>query len=320
MSKYPRIDLRQGKTYPLSERENLVSIADFAQPLVPGSTFREFLDRLCKISHRTDSAGDLRRVVTAMAEARARKRAIIWGLGPHVIKYGLSPIVLQLMDAGWITAIAMNGAGAIHDTEIALQGATSEEMTGQIDRGRFGMWEETGAFLHAAAARAAAEDLGFGEALGAMLIEHNAPHRAFSLLAGAFAREIPMTIHVAIGTDIVHIHPRMDGAATGKATENDFRILAHEVGRLSGGGVHLNIGSQVVLPEVFLKALTIANNLRSEPVRGFTTVAIDHESRYRPLMNVVRRPTEHSGQGIEIVGRMEILLPLLAQILLETPE
>jgi len=279
----------------------------------------ELIEALPVTRHRTNAAGSLSEVVVRIRNARTLGCGITWACGPHVVKYGLSLLMIDLMERGLVTALATNGAGAIHDAEIALFGVTSEEMTGEIQSGRFGMARETGEFLNAAADEARSEALGFGEVLGRRILEVQAPHQSYSLLANAYRLGIPMTVHVAVGTDIVHTHPGFDGGATGTASQHDFQILAAAIDRISDGGVHLNIASSVVLPEVFLKCLTVANNLRASAgtasIREFLTVNIDHQSEYRPLMNVVRRPTVDVGRGVELLGRVELMVPLLAALL-----
>lgn len=319
-SSFEYLDLHCVKTISISERDNLVSIGDFAEPFSsPGIS--SFLDGLPLTRHRTNSAGILKEILGRMKRARMKGAPIIWACGPHLIKYGLSKLMVDLMDRGFVSAYATNGAGAIHDVEIALFGETSEEMSGEIGMGRFGMARETGEFINRCAARARREGRGLGETLGMTLVEESAPHLDHSILAGAWRHAIPMTIHVAVGTDIVHMHPGFDGADTGAATQHDFQILAAVVKRLSGG-LHLNIASSVILPEVFLKCLTVANNLRQgeglDPVSDFMTANINHESEYRPLMNVVRRPTIGLGQGVELLGRIELMLPLLYALLVSS--
>lgn len=318
-SRYPWLDLKKLTTISIRDRQHLVSIEDFAVPVEAGNQMGRFLTSLPLTRHRTNAAGSLQDVVASIREARARKVSITWACGPHVVKYGLSRLVIDLMERGLVTGLATNGAGAIHDAEIALFGVTSEEMTGEIQTGRFGMARETGETLNGAAQEALRLRTGFGEALGRRLVEANAPHQAYSLLASAYRLGIPVTVHVAMGTDIVHAQPSFMGAATGAATQHDFQILASQIAGLRGGGVHLNIASSVVLPEVFLKCLTVANNLRTAggegTIRDFLTVTMDHQSEYRPLMNVVRRPTVDVGRGVELLGRVEMLLPLLAALL-----
>ncbi len=319
-SRYPQADRARVVTVPFHQRENLVTLDDFAPP-PDASTVGRFQAVLPSTRHRTNAADNLTEVVHALQKARAAGRTVSWACGPHLIKYGLTDHLISLMEHRLVTQVATNGAGAIHDVEIALFGATSEEMQGRIHTGEFGMARETGAFIHQAAAQAATLGQGFGETIGKQLLHRGAPHARHSLFAQAYRLGIPVTVHVAIGTDIVHMHPGFDGAATGAASGHDFDIFSAGMDRLSGGGVHLNVASSVVLPEVFLKALTLTNNLRrsagKDPVRDFLTVTIDHQSEYRPLMNVVRRPTRDLGKGIELLGRIEILLPLLTALLLQ---
>lgn len=319
--RHPRADLARVQTRPLASRANLVHRDRFARVPEPGATVAALIDSLPTVEGRANAASTLRGLLRALATARGADRGRIWALGPHVIKHGLSPLIINLVDQHWISALATTGAGAVHDVEVALIGATSEEMSGEIAAGRFGMAAETGALIASAARLAVAEDLGFGQALGRRLEEVDAPHRELSILWQAWRWGVPATVHVAVGTDIVHMHPTMDGAATGAASQTDFRILAACMDTLAGGGVHVNVASMVVLPEVFLKALTVANNLRRGegrgPIQGFLTVAVDQESRYRPLMNVVRRPTEGVGEGAELLGRIELLIPLIAQALVD---
>lgn len=319
-SRFPWLSLSALSTISIHDRQHLVTLEDLAVPPPPGNGIGALLDGFPLTRHRTNAAGSLNDVVNAIHDARARGASIIWACGPHVVKYGLSRLLIELMERKLVTALATNGAGAIHDCELALFGVTSEEMTGEIQTGRFGMARETGAFLNRAAREALHEGLGYGEALGRLLYTEQAPHRDISLLGNAYRLGIPMTVHVAMGTDIVHAQPSFSGQATGAATQHDFQILASCIDRLNGGGVHLNIASSVVLPEVFLKCLTVANNLRSVQqqgsVRDFLTVTMDHQSEYRPLMNVVRRPTVDVGRGLELLGRVEVMLPLLASLLL----
>ncbi len=304
----------------IHERENLVKSADFAKvPSLDGG-FIDFLASLPVIKHRTNAAVSLVTIIDRIAEARERRKPITWALGPHIVKYGLSPLIIALMDRGVVQCILTNGAGAIHDTEIAMIGETSEEMGGHISKGDFGMARETGEFINSAASEAARTGRGFGEVLGDKILREALPYRHLSLLAQARSRHIPATVHVAIGTDIIHMHPDMAGAATGEATFTDFRLFVSVLQHFSGGGMHLNIGSTVVLPEVFVKAMTCANNLNRVPTQSFTTVNIDHLSEYRPLMNVVNRGSMDGGEGFEIIGRMEIMIPLLVRILLEKLE
>lgn len=309
-------DLTQIKRVPIAQRTNLVKVKDFARVPDINAGLLELLDCLPKIKHRTNAAVSLITVVERIKRARQQKNPVSWALGPHVIKYGLTPLIVELMDLGIVQHILTNGAGAIHDVEIAMIGETSEEMGGHISQGDFGMAEETGSFINSAALHALDNNAGFGQTIGRQILEQNLPFQDYSLIAQAVKRNIPVTIHVAMGTDIIHMHPDMDGQATGAATYHDFRTFVSTLMRLSGG-VHLNIGSTVVLPEVFVKAITAANNLNGYPTKDYTTVNIDHLSEYRPLMNVVKRGSMDGGEGFEIIGRMELLVPLLVRILME---
>ena len=233
-------------------------------------------------------------------------------MGGHVIKCGLSPFLIDLAKRGVITGFAFNGASSIHDFEIALIGETSEDVSAYIQTGQFGMWEETGRLMNEAIQHAADTDIGMGEALGKQLVEMNAPYNAYSLLAAGVQHDVPITVHVAIGTDIIHQHPSANGAAIGAASFTDFRLLTTLVTDLEGGGVVLNLGSAVILPEVFLKALTIARNL-GHTVSHFTTANFDMNQQYRPVENVVKRPTEMGGKGYTFTGHHELMIPLLVQ-------
>ncbi len=316
MSKYPiqPIDLAGLKTVPLAARGGKVRVADFSVPYRQGTGISGWLDSLPHIL-----AGDsLRAVVAALAEARARGRAIVWGLGGHVIKCGLAPVLIDLMQRGYATAFAMNGAAAIHDFEIALAGHTSEDVEAVLPDGRFGAAEETGREMNAAVSAGARDALGMGEALGRRLDAIADPaYASASLVLEAWRAAIPVTVHVAIGTDTPHMHPAVDAAALGSATHRDFRLLCALLAALDDGGVYLNVGSAVVLPEVFLKAVSAARNL-GHRVAGFTTVNLDFLQHYRPKVNVVERPhAQAGGAGYALTGHHELLLPLLAACLIE---
>jgi len=250
--------------------------------------------------------------------ARARRRPVIWGLGAHVIKVGLSPVVIDLMERGLATAIALNGAGVVHDFELAVAGRTSEDVEAGLVTGSFGMARETGEEVNRAIVEGDRDGLGVGAAVGRHLATRRprARHLDTSLLAAAWRLGVPATVHVAIGTDIVHLHPACDPAAVGRATHLDFRTFAGEVARLGGGGVYLNVGSAVVLPEVFLKAVTLARNL-GHRLSDFATANLDFLQSYRPAVNVVERPVKGSGRGYRLTGHHEILVPLLAAALVE---
>jgi hypothetical protein len=301
------------KTYPLNRRHSKVRVSDFARPWWRGGSFAQFYKHLPDIL----AVKTLRAVARAIATAHRRRRPVIVGLGAHVIKVGLAPIITDLIERGIVTAVAMNGAGIIHDFELALMGHTSEEVDAEIDSGRFGMAEETGRMLNEAIIRGAKDGLGLGEAVGRFIQESTDqfPHRATSLLATGARLGIPVTVHVAVGTDIIHMHPSADGAAIGATSLLDFRRLAAVVSRMEGG-VYVNLGSAVILPEVFLKAVSLGRNL-GHPLSKITTVNMDFLSHYRPSTNVVRRPTQKGGKGYSLTGHHEIMLPLLAAAVLE---
>lgn len=317
MSKYSRrpLDFTNLKTVGLEERGGKVKTADFASAWRPGSGIAGWLDSLPHIL-----AGDsFRALVNAIAAARANGRAIIWGLGGHVIKCGLAPVLIDLMRRGYATLFALNGSAAIHDFEIALAGHTSEDVEAVLPDGRFGSAEETGREMNRAISGGNREELGIGEALGTWLEVGAAPqHAACSLLLQAYRHGTPVTVHVAIGTDTPHTHPAADAAAIGSASHRDFRLLCAYAADLSEGGVYLNVGSAVVLPEVFLKAVSAVRNL-GRPLANFTTANLDFLQHYRPRVNVVERPHARSGgAGYAITGHHEILVPLLAAALIET--
>jgi len=299
-------DLGRVTTYPLAQRSNKVRIDEFARPVNASSSLGDFLDGLPDIL----AVKTLRELAAAIVQAREADKPVVAALGAHVIKVGLAPVLIRMLEEKTISAIAMNGAGAIHDWEIAAIGATSEDVARVLHQGKFGMAEETGKALNAAAAEAAKTGEGFGAALGRRIVEAKLPHRHASLLARAHDLSIPVTVNVAIGSDIVHQHPAADGAAIGAATFTDFRKLVTIVSTLSGG-VWLNVGSAVQLPEVFLKALSIAENLGHE-VSGFATANLDMIRHYRTDENVLRRPTLGKGVSFGLTGHHEINIPLLA--------
>ena len=261
------------------------------------------------------AGNDFTEIVDRFVRAAASGKTIILAMGAHAIKVGLNPIILDLLNRRILSSIAMNGAGIIHDAEVAMVGCTSEDVAEQIGTGKFGMAEETGKLLNAAISEGAKQGLGIGRSVGAMLIRENFPYNRYSLLARAFELDIPVTVHVAIGTDIIHFHPNVDGASIGKASHLDFRIFARLVSTLEEG-VFINLGSAVILPEVFLKALTLVRNLGYQ-ARDFTTVNMDFIRHYRPMTNVVHRPTLDGGKGYNLVGHHEIMFPLLAAAVIE---
>ncbi len=294
------------RTTSLARRGGKVSRADLARPVARGASLRAWIAALPPVL----AGRDLRELAAAIAGARRAGGEVLLGIGAHVIKVGLSPWVVALMEEGVVTGVAMNGAGAIHDFEMAACGCTSEEVGPALEDGTFGMAAETADFLNGAAADAALDGLGFGEALGRAIEGERLPNRRLSITAAGARLGVPVTVHVAIGTDIVHMHPSASGAAIGEASLQDFRTFAARVARLEGG-VYLNAGSAVLLPEVFLKALAIARNrLRGRP-RRLTTANLDFHRLYRPLTNVVQRPTTRGGRGYQITGHHEIMLPLL---------
>ncbi len=313
MSKYRRIDPDKVKTYSVRGRKSKSQVADFGKPLGPKSDIGDFLDRL----PRYLKAEDFKALLKAIATAKRKGKPIILMLGAHPIKCGLSPVLIDLMQEGFVTLLATNGAGAIHDLEIAFWGKTSEEVERGIEDGSFGMARETGEIFNRIPAFACQKDLGLGEAIGRRIIEQKAKFGEHSLLANAYRMDIPACVHVAFGTDIVHQHPGFDAASTGKATYEDFKILADYVSRLNNGGVVLHFGSAVVLPEVFLKALSVARNVKGK-VERFTTANFDMIQHYRPNVNLVLRPTQKSGKGFSFTGHHEIMIPLLAWALKST--
>jgi hypothetical protein len=307
------------RTYPLASRKSKVSVRDFARPPAHNISLTKFLDSLPNIL----AAEELRQLLAAIHRARRQRAAIVWGIGGHVIKVGLGPILIDLIQRGFVSAIAMNGAALIHDFEIALAGNTSEDVEAGLGVGQFGMAEETGEYLNEIAKLAYRVRMGYGEAAGQFLTSGilNTKFSDYSVLVAAYKHHIPVTIHLAIGTDIPHMHPSVDGPALGAATHYDFRLFCALVQQMHPGGVYLNWGSAVLLPEVFLKAVSVARNL-GVPLRPITTANFDFIQHYRPLQNVVKRPTApqrpHGAQGSRgyaITGHHELLLPLVAAAL-----
>ncbi len=297
------------RTYSLFSRPSKVSVEDLGRPLRPGLSFRDFLAALPKEL----AAKDLLAIARHMAEALRNKRLVLWAFGAHVIKVGLSPLIIDLMQRGMISALMLNGACMVHDAELAMAGITSEDVAQALKDGSFGASRETGELLNRAAKEGRQKGLGW--ALGRLIAESDFPFREFSLFGRAYELGIPVTVHVALGTDIVHIHPTADGAAIGEASFYDFRLFCRLVSQLEGG-VFFLAGSAVILPEVFLKALTAVRNLGYK-VERFVTVNFDFVRHYRPMVNVVSRPTMTGGCGYHITGHHELLIPLLAGALLE---
>jgi hypothetical protein len=310
---YEEFDLDAVKTYPLASRKSKANVGDFARPYLKGSGIAGLMESLPSLL----AAKDFKVIVESMSDARRRGAAIVWGIGAHVVKTGLSPILVDLMERGFVSAVATNGAGVIHDFEIALSGATSEDVDEALGPGRFGMAEETALLLNGAITDGVTQGLGLGQAVGRFLADRQPPFVRQSVVATAARLDIPLTVHVGIGTDIIHMHPAASGAALGEGSLRDFRYFASAVARLEGG-VYVNCGSAVILPEVFLKAVALARN-QGRPLTGLTTVNIDFLRQYRPMTNVVARPTAGVGKGYALTGHHELLLPLLAAALIEAP-
>jgi len=309
---YEEFDLSGVKTYPLKSRKSKVTAADVARTADRATTIGEFVDSLPNIL----AAADLKAIVAAIAQAKRSDGGVVWGLGAHVIKTGLGPVIVDLMRRGFVSAIATNGAAVIHDFEIALAGATSEDVDASLGPGQFGMADETGRLLNGAINEGAAQDLGLGQAVSRFLHARQPQFAKSSVLAEAARLGIPVTVHVAIGTDITHMHPDASGSAIGEASLRDFRYFVANVGRLEHG-VYLNCGSAVVLPEVFLKAVALVKN-RGTQLQHLTTVNLDFVRGYRPETNVVQRPVAGgAGRGYSLVGHHELLIPLIAAALIE---
>jgi hypothetical protein len=311
MKKWEPISLQGIKTYPLKQRKSKVGVDDFGKPWTPGRGMTTWIKSLPGIL----AGNDLIEIAESIIRAVKTDKTVLLAMGAHGIKVGLNPLIIDLMERGVISGLAMNGAGIIHDAELAMEGCTSEDVTSSIRDGEFGMAEETARFLNGAISEGAEKGLGLGKAAGAMLVRENFPYNRFSLLARAFDLNIPVTVHVAIGTDIIHFHPSSDGASIGKTSHFDFRIFAGLVAGMEGG-VFINMGSAVIMPEVFLKALSLVRNL-GHKVKDITTVNMDFIRGYRPITNVVQRATLEGGKGYSLVGHHEIMFPLLAAAVIE---
>ncbi len=310
--KYSPISLEKIKTYSLKTRDNKVNIEQhFPKPPQAGGSFDDFFKNLPQVL----GAESLHKVVAAIVNAHKNQRPVVLAMGGHVIKCGLQPVLKKLIEDGVITAVAMNGSATIHDYEVSLVGATSEDVGAVLQAGDFGFSEETGCGMNQALENGRKAGFGFGESIGRAIIDNIHPHREFSLLASCVENNIPVTVHVALGTDIIHQHPQADGAVIGQLSMQDFHLLTSVVADLGDGGVWLNVGSAVLMPEVFLKALSIAQNL-GHKVDDFTTANFDMIQHYRPLQNVVKRPTSGQGRGYTITGHHEINIPLLAHAVL----
>jgi len=302
------LSLEHVSTYPLASRPSKVTVEDFATPASEDSSLRHYLASLPNIL----AVQNLRELASRMRRARTLGKPIIWGIGGHVIKTGLGPVIVDLMNRGLVTAIAANGSVLVHDAEIAMVGSTSEDVDATLGEGVFGGAEETGKLLNEAAIKGARDSIGLGEAVGRALLKTEPRNEDLSILCAAYKARVPFVAFVTIGGDIAHFHPTADGAALGATSHNDFRVLAELVRRMNGGGVYLNIGSAVTLPEVFLKCVTLVRNL-GHPLSDLTTANFDFIQSYRPLTNVVRRPNaDGAGRGYAITGHHELTIPLLA--------
>jgi len=310
-TKYPLLNKKNLVTQSINKRKSLVDSADFKEPYMPGYNFNAFIDTLPNFL----AAKDFKEFVGYLKEARQADKPIIMGLGPHLVKVGLSPQIIDLMERGWVSAIAVNGAFMIHDFEIALAGKTSEDVGSTLHKGEFGNASETGLFLSIALKEGLEQNQGAGEAVGKYLMQGKFANNKYSILYNAYKLNIPLTVHPAIGTDIIHFHPNFDGAVTGKLAERDFLQFSSVVAQLSNGGVYLNIGSAVLLPEVFLKAMAFCT-AQGIKLEKFYTAVFDFQKHYRPTENVVKRPVQKGGKGYYFVGHHEIMLPLLAATLL----
>lgn len=306
--KFQPIDLEKINTYELASRPSKVTINDFAKPLPDNASLKKFLENLPNIL----AVQSLREIAGQIRRAKNLGKPIVFGIGGHVVKTGLAPILIDLMNKGFVSAIAANGSVLVHDTEIAFVGFTSEDVDATLGKGDFGAARETGEILNEAAKKGAAENLGLGETMGRELFLKNPPNADFSIIYQTYKNKIPFTAHLAIGADIGHFHAACDGASLGATSHTDFRLFCSVVRELNGGGVYINLGSAVILPEIFLKAVTVVRNL-GFPLEDFTTANFDFIQHYRPNTNIVRRPTANgAGRGFSVTGHHEIMIPLLA--------
>lgn len=308
---FPKLDKSRFRTYELASRPSKVNLDGMAGRLTGRETIGDFIARLPAFL----AADDLRELIDIIVDIHRKNHLVLLGMGAHVIKVGLAPLIIELAEKKIISGIALNGAGIIHDFELACAGHTSEEVADGITTGSFGMARETGEMLNRAISSGSRDGLGLGEAVGRMIWEENLPHREFSLLGQCYRMQVPATVHVALGTDIIHMHPAADGAAIGQASLRDFDRFCALVSKLDNG-VYINLGSAVILPEVFLKAISLARNL-GHPVDHLTTVNMDFIRHYRAFENVVRRPTLDRGRGLQFIGHHEIMFPLLVAGILD---
>ncbi|MBI4379045.1 MAG: hypothetical protein HY578_08125 [Nitrospinae bacterium] len=302
------IDFKKIKTYPIKKRKNRVSITDFVN--LRGVDIQQDRNPIEGLFPNILKGKEIMEIVEAVVNAHKKKKTVIFAIGAHVIKCGLSPVIIDLMRRGIVTAVAMNGAGAIHDYEIAMIGETSEDVAVEVKRGRFGMVEETGAEMNSAINKFVNDKVGMGEALGRAIYEKKLKYREYSILSHGYKLKIPVTIHSAIGTEIIHMHPSADGAIIGRGSFNDFKLFTSVLCDIEEGGCFFNIGSAVILPEVFIKALSIVRNIGYKAY-NFTTINMDMIQHYRPQVNVVSRPIQGDGKGYTLTGHHEIMLPLL---------
>jgi len=306
-SKYSKLNFDKVKTSSISKRFSKVEIDQFAQPGTSKTTIHQFINALPDIL----IGKDLKEFISHYKAAIAQKKFVLWMMGAHTIKCGLNPLIIDLMQKGYISHLALNGAGAIHDVEIAKWGKTSEDVAAGLQDGSFGMAKETAEFINSGLDANFGNELGYAELLGKALIEQKAPYRGKSLLATAYELEVPISLHPALGTEITHQHPGLNGAAFGEKSLLDFQVFSHSLSRLTEKGIVLNVGSAVILPEVFLKALTVVRNL-GYPAYGFYTAVFDMIRHYRPTENVMQRPTQEKGKGFYFIGHHELMIPLLA--------
>ena len=310
--KFPPVDPSRATTYPLGQRPSKVALDGFGKPWQPAGSLRQFMESLPRIL----AGGTMIDIADRIVNAVLAGRPVVLGMGAHPLKVGLSPLIVDLLERGIVSALAMNGAGIVHDFELAYQGATSEDVADSLDTGRFGMAHETGEFLNEAIRLGVTErGGGIGRAVGTRILDEELPYAAHSVLSACARLDAPACVHVAVGTDIIHMHPSADGRAIGEGSLRDFHLLTSVVARLEGG-VFLNLGSAVIIPEVFLKALSLARNL-GHMVKTFTTVDLDFIRQYRPTANVVHRPTQAGGRGYQLTGHHEILFPLLCAAVIE---
>lgn len=311
MPEWKPISLEGVRAYPLAQRPSKVKQDDFGKPWSAGGTFGSWLRSLPDILAARDFGQAVARIVRAVQSGKL----VILAMGAHGIKVGLNPVVIDLMERGIVHALALNGACIIHDTEIAMAGHTSEDVAANLGEGRFGMAEEPAVFLNRTIQDGAGRETGLGYAVGSEISRREFPYSRLSLLGRAFELGVPVTVHVAVGTDTIHFHPSVDGASLGKTTHLDFRLFAGMVSQLEGG-VFINLGSAVIMPEVFLKALSLVRNLGHD-VKKFTTLNMDFIRQYRPMTNVVQRPALEGGEGYALIGHHEIMFPLLAAAIVE---